>query len=202
MWTRRKAAAVKREKEKASVEQECVDVTIQKPASFYRKKWRKSRKAYKRVKKQKLSLERSVYANIRKEIERKIRSYHCFSDVEVVIVNVPRYLWRKLMKGWEEYTPTKRKQHFTGYRKTHKAATFQKSFKGVKMVKKVSTHLDMKITIGQRAPARVIYNEEENIMIISFWYEPFPFPLGWLPTYRGSENPKGKCKHKTYFVEK
>ena len=63
----------------------------------------------------------------------------------------------------------------------------------------------MKITIGQVSPVQAMYSSRYQKMVLTYWYEPFPFPLGWIPSYRGKlrmKTPKGHYKKKLYWKQK
>jgi hypothetical protein len=83
-----------------------------------------------------------------------------------------------------------------------RSSLYQQTFPEVAITKKLKDGIVMKITISSRAPARMAYNQMQEKLLITFWYEPYPFIEGWLPKYRGKGEAKGKCKKKGYWEEK
>ena len=79
---------------------------------------------------------------------------------------------------------------------------FKVAFPGVQMEKQVTKEQIMKITISSKVAARAMYSYSQCKMIITFWYEPNPFPLYWIPNYRPTCNvSKNKC-HALYWQDK
>ena len=63
----------------------------------------------------------------------------------------------------------------------------------------------MKITIEQVSSVQAMYSFRYQKMVLTYWYEPFPFPLGWIPSYRGKLGMrilKGHCEKKLYWKQK
>lgn len=205
MQTRRKQKKEIQQKQQELVKTVCtsfqIDVKIKKPASFYRKKWRKARKSWKKVRRQKKHLEKALYHTIAQAVTQKVKRLHEYGDLEVVVKGVPYFFWKKLTARWEDYQPQRRRKGYTHYKKTHKSQEFLRSFPGVLLHKRVSSEQIMKITIGKKAAARMVYNDASEVLSLTFWYEPYPFPFGWIPMYRGT-NPIGNCKHKTFWLER
>jgi hypothetical protein len=202
MWTRNK----KKQEGKEQAQQLCwnfgIDVNIYDAAYVFKQKWERSKKKAYRDRKKRREHEQLLRERIKDNIERKITKYHGYGDLEIRVDGVPKYFWRRLTKHWEDYIPQRRRKGFQEYKKTHRSAVFVESFSRVRLTKRVGVDQNMKITIGKRAAARAIYNYLDNRMALTFWYEPFPFPLGWIPSYRGNSNKGRNCKHKTYFLEK
>lgn len=137
-----------------------------------------------------------------KQIMAKVTRYHEYSDLEVVMKGIPKYFWKRLMRNWENYVPKRKRKGFDHYKKTHSSQQFLKAFPGVTLDKQVTLEQVMRITIGKKSAARVIYSTAEQKMVITYWYEPYPFPMGWFPLFKGETCPVGLCKHKTYWLEK
>ena len=78
---------------------------------------------------------------------------------------------------------------------------FLDSFPGVQLTKKVTSGHIMKITIGQVSPVQAMYSSRYQKMVLTYWYEHFPFPLGWIPSIQDKlkmKTPKGYYKKKLY----
>jgi hypothetical protein len=202
MWTRNK----KKQQDRRQAQLLCwnftIDVNIYDAGCVFKPKWDRSKKKAARDRRRRKEHELLLRERIRDNIERKISKYHGYGDLEVRIDGVPKYFWRGLTKHWEDYIPQRRRKGFEEYKKTHRSAVFVRSFSRVRLTKTVGVDQIMKITIGRRAAARAIYNCWDSRMVLTFWYEPFPFPLGWIPSYRGNSNKGRNCKHKTYFLER
>ena len=90
-------------------------------------------------------------------------------------------------------------------KKTHSAQVFLDSFSGVQLTKKVTSGYIIKITIERVCLVQAMYSFRYQKMVLIYWYEPFPFPLGWIPNYWGKlkmGTPKGHCKKKLYWKQK
>lgn len=206
MQTRKRKQEDRKQKLEQKAQRLCnpftINPTIKKPALYYRKKWRKVRKVVKAVTRKLEQSEKALASTLASAIRQKVRRFHEYSDLEVVVQGVPAFFWRKVTKNWGSYIPIRRRKGYNSYKKTHKASAFLQSFSGVHLEKRVSSEQVMKITIGKKAAARVMYNSTSHVMALTFWYEPFPFPLGWIPMFKGNTSPKGNCKHKTFWLEK
>jgi hypothetical protein len=187
-----------------------VDVSIIPPKTYYSQQWRQEKKKVRRqqkviteAKKRKAAGEQALYGHIAKSIKQKVRRYHSIGDLEVVITAVAPYMWRQLMRGWREYVPQRRRPGYYVYRKTHSATVFLESFPGTQLDKLVAVHLVMRITIGEKVAARAMYNRQERKMVLNFYYQPFPFPAYWFPTFKaGSKPARGQFKHKKCWLDK
>ena len=190
------------------VQQQCqqfhIDVSIPKAkdAKYYKHKWRRIRKRNKRQHKRRITWEKQLYKYISTNIYKKISKYHEVRDVVVHIPGVPKYMWKRMMKHWEEYIPQRRKAGYYEYRKTHQSAVFLSSFPGTQLDKQVTVEQTMRITIGSKVAARACYDDSNHQMIISFYYEPYPFPLYWIPTFKTHVKVVGMCKHFLYLIDK
>ena len=190
------------------VQQQCqlfyVDVSIHKPkdTQYYKHKWRKIGKRNKKQQKRTTTWEKQLYKYTSEHIHKKVCKYHEVRDVVVHIPGVPRYMWKRMMKHWEDYIPQRKKSGYVEYRKTHQAAKFLASFPGTKLNKQVTEEQVMRITIGSKVAARACYDGTNHQMIISFYYEPYPFPLHWVPMFKTHVKVVGMCKHFLYLTEK
>lgn len=179
-----------------------IDGNIQYPARYYKKKWIEVAKNYKRLLKKKIALERALQQTIASQIQRKISKYHVLAGLEIEVGSVPAFLWSKMMRGWISYVPKRKKSHFQEYKKTQLSRKFFKSFPMVRRDKTVAPDLVMRITVSAQAVARAMYDFQGERMILTFWYEPFPFPQGWYPTYKCCTNSCKTKPKKSYWVEK
>lgn len=206
MLTRRKQQQLVHHKQQQQAKQVCwnfcVDVKIQQPAFVYRNKLKRQRKRTHRLQTRVALHEKLLHQRIAQGVYNKISSYHCYGDLEVVIDGVPRYMWKGMVSSWQEYLPKRRRHGYEEYRKTHKQSQFCHSFPMIALTKMVGMDRVMKITISRLAPARVLYNSFDCKMVLTFWYEPYPFPQGWIPNYRGNSKKGTLCKHRLYFQEK
>lgn len=167
----------------------------------YEQQLRKTKKKLKQEKHRKVAFEKALQQNIAQKIKKKITLYYTYSDLEVRIEGVPRYYWRKIMKHWENYTPKRKRAGFDRYKRTEHRHVFFESFPLVQRDKEIHGKT-MRITISPKAVARALYNENSSQMVLTFWYEPFPFPQGWFPSYKGKKAPKTECKKRCYWEEK
>ena len=180
-----------------------IDVSIQHSAIYYKRKWRHAAASYKRLLKKKIALEKAIQQTIASQIQRKISSYHVIAGLEIEIPSVPMFMWEKMMQHWVTYTPKRRKTHFIEYKKTLKGKEFFASFPKVQQDKIVAPGTTMRITVSQQAPARAIYDVQGERIVLTFWYEPFPFPKGWYPTYKHCKSHSQQVKpRKGYWMDK
>jgi hypothetical protein len=190
------------------IQQHCqsfhLDVRIhkQKTNRYYKHKWRRTKTKYNKTKKRTTSWETQLYKYISNNIQKKVSKYHEVRDVMVHISTVPTYMWNRMMKHWENYTPQRKKSGYSEYKKTHQAAVFLATFPGTVLDKLVTAEQVMRITIGAKVAARALYDEKEHAMILSFYYEPYPFPPHWIPMFKTKVKVVGHCKHYLCFVDK
>lgn len=187
-----------------------VDVTIVAPKSHYKQLWRKEKqkvkkqkKRYSRVLSKKAAAEQAMYGHIARSIKQRVRKYHSIGDLELVIPAIAPYLWRKMMRSWQDYIPQRRRTGFYHYKKTHNTTIFLASFPGTELEKQVAVDMRMRITLGTKVAARAMYNRKDRKMILNFYYEPYPFPMNWFPMFRKGTSPaKGQFMHKKCWLEK
>ena len=190
------------------VHQQCsqfhVDVTIKKhkDIKYYKNKWKRIQKRKQTYKYKATIWETQLLQLIRESIYNRVTKYHEVRDVVVLIPGVPKYMWKRMTRHWEVYVPQRRKPGYMEYRKTHKTAQFLAAFPGTQLDKQVTEQVMMRITIGTKVAARALYNSTYHQMIISFYYEPYPFPLHWVPMFKTTGKVVGKCKHYLYLVDK
>jgi hypothetical protein len=185
-----------------------IDVKIKKQykrtkhsAKYYKKKWKQTAANYARLLNKKIALEKALQNTIGLQVQKKVTRYHVLTGTEVTITSIPILLWKKMMSNWETYIPKRRKSHYEEYKKTWSSQRFFRSFPGVRQDKIISSNLTMRIVVSPKAPARAIYNIRTATMVLTFWYEPYPFPMGWYPTYRGCNKPVQLSKTKSYWME-
>ena len=179
-----------------------IDVGIRYPAVYYKKKWKQVATNYKRVLQKKLALEQAVQQTIASQIQHRVSKYHVLSGLEVEISSIPFFLWTKMMKHWVVYIPKRRKSHFDIYKQTWSGKAFFGSFSKVWKDRMVAPGVTMRITISKQAPAMAMYDSKGERMILTFWYEPFPFPIGWYPTYKCCANAQVMKPKRGYWVER
>lgn len=179
-----------------------IDVGIEQGAAQFYHKWRTVAQNYHRLLRKKVALERAVQQNLALQIHKRVSKYHVLSGIEIEIASVPFFLWQKMMKQWPSYVPQRKKSHFTKYHKTHLASKFFTSFPAVQKDKLVAPGMVMRITISKAAPARAMYDSKAQKMLLTFWYEPYPFVTGWYPLYKGVKTPQNHCKVRCYWQEK
>ena len=179
-----------------------IDAEIYSNEYVIKQKWRAGRNKIRKLKARTRLYEELLFQRIREGIEKKISRYHSYGDLEVMVEGMPKNIWKRMMRTWTTFTPLRKRKNYEKYKKTHKASVFLQNFPGVQLLKKVGSKEMMKITIERKVAARAIYNQSESKMVLTFWYEPYLFPEGWILNYRGDSNKGRNCKHKTYFLEK
>jgi hypothetical protein len=178
-----------------------IDVSIDRKQEEYQFQLQKTKKKLKREQHQKHAFEKALQKSIAQKITKKVTLYYTYADLEVRIEGVPSYYWRKMMRHWEDYAPKRKRAGFHRYKKTEHRHVFFGSFPLVKMDKALQDGKVMRITISSKALARALY-DENNGRMVTFWYEPFPFPEAWFPSFRGKKTAVAECKKKCYWEEK
>ena len=194
----------KHQQQQKEIEKLCtpfsIDITIQYPPII--KELQHTTQLLKIEQKKVQILEHSIRSRLKVQIMKRICNYHPYGDVQVEIDGMPQYMWRKISALWEPYVPQRKKPYFDYYKKITSGKLFQETFPEVNMVKIVTGDVSMKITISSRAPSRMAYSIKQEKLILTFWYEPFPWIEGWTPKYRGDGQAMGKCKQKCYWQDK
>ena len=142
-----------------------------------------ARKKYKKTKRKEQLWIKSFSQTTVQLIHAHITRYHTYGDLEVVVTGMPIHMWKRTVKHWQSYVPCQKRKGYEEYKKTHSAQVFLDSFSGVQLTKKVTSGHIMKITIEQVSPVQAMYSSRYQKMVLTYWYEPFPFPLGWIPSY-------------------
>ena len=142
------------------------------------------------------SFERITRKYINTTIRQQIKLTHPYGDVEITFTAIPYFYFKQIVRNWEEYIPQRRKSGCIDYYETCDEASFRRSFPKLHLTKHVSSEMTMKLTVGKNAPVRAIYHRKNRILYLSFWYELYPYPEIWYPTYKkragGSSNSLGK----------
>lgn len=178
MLTRHKRQLIQKEKQKQDVIHFCTPFSIN-PTIL------PSTKTIQRQNNKHLnSFERTTRKHINKTIQQQIKLTHPYGDVDVVLTAIPYFYFKRIIQHWEEYIPQRKKPGCIDYYQTYNESCFRKSFPKLHLTKKVSQVLKMKLTVGRNAPVRIIYHRKQRMMYLCFWYEPYPYPELWYPTYR------------------
>jgi hypothetical protein len=124
---------------------------------------------------------------IQKKIYNQIRKTHGYGKLEIHFP-CPLVFWEKISVNWMSYIPQKRKNGYHFYKKCERLELFVNTFQNVDISKtfclRDQQKITMKILINEETPSRMIFNSKKKKLILTFWYEPYPYLSDWEPMYR------------------